>query len=280
MNLESMRPVPKKLITEPEILGRVCWNLANKLTNEKWVLDATRNMEFSRSLKEQVGGVATYTEDAEIQPVFNGIHAEFYGTKHVVEGYKGNPADFDTYRLVLAVNQSIDQSEIPPNVLEEIFEAKGDESDDDSDGVDSIFDVIERDNLDSFEIIREQVVRYDVSGNGDIDTYDLTYTYSIDEEEVHEASYSSEYGMRITAPVTLAETGEEVDRKPAITLLLTNAELEREVKNMDESLYHLAFAELASFGAQDQEQHRHQALAIISLLGSGLFSLKDLARSK
>ncbi|MDB5180030.1 MAG: hypothetical protein JWN12_662 [Candidatus Saccharibacteria bacterium] len=281
MNPEALRPVPKRLITHPETLGMVCWNLANRLTNNQWILDATRGTDFTRSLSEQIGFEA-FIGDNEVQPTLNDIYAAFYASKQTIEGYRGNAADIDMYKLTMSISQSIDQSEVPQQVLDEIFESKRDVEDEDE--FESVLDVVERDNLDEFDITREQVISYDITGCGDIETYELGYTYSIEDEEVHEINYSSEYGTRITAPITIAKTGEEVDRRPAVLLYLTDAQLELEVNEMDESWFQFiqerTLTEIASFGAQDQAQHRHQALAMISLLSSGLFTLRDLASHK
>jgi hypothetical protein len=280
MNPEALRAIPKRFVTEPEILGRVCWNLANRLTKNRWILDATRGTDFTRSLSEQIGFEA-FVGDTEIQPTLNDIHAGFYASKSVVEGYRGNPADIDTYKLTMSISQSIDQSEVPKHVLDEIFESK---DDGDNSEFESVLDDVERDNLDEFDITREQIISYDITGGGDIETYELGYTYLIDDEEVHEINYSSEYGARITTPITLAETDEEVDRSPAVLLYLSDSQLELEVEEMDDSWFRFVqeqtMTEIASFGAQDQAQHRQQALAMISILSSGMFKLKDLASYK
>ncbi|HEY8886272.1 MAG TPA: hypothetical protein VIM31_02095 [Candidatus Microsaccharimonas sp.] len=293
MNPEALRAIPKRLITNPETLGRVCWNLANQLTDKRWILDEVRDTDYLRRLREQIG-FEVPLGDKEIQPTKNEVYAAFFATKQIVEGYRGNPADIDTYRLVMSIGQSIDESDVPPHVIDEIFALKAsyersdddddEDDDDDDDAFETVLDIVDRDNLDQFEITREQEIVYEITGGGDIETYDLTYTYLIDKESVHEIHYSSEEGTRITAPITISSTGEEVDRRPAILLYLSDSQLETEVEEMDESWFQFiqerTMIEIASFGGQDQLDHRRQALAIIGLLGSGLFSLKDLASNK
>ncbi|MBC7565242.1 hypothetical protein H7100_03390 [Candidatus Saccharibacteria bacterium] len=288
MNPEAMRPVPKRMITHPETLGKVCWNLANGLTHKRWILDAVRSTDLTRSISEQIG-FETYVGDTEVMATINDIHVGFFASKEVVDGYNGNPMDIENYQLTMSVSQSINQSEVPRNVLDEIFDSANDyhDDDDDHDEYESILDEVNRDNLDEFEIVREQEIIYNISGGGEIKTYELAYTYSIEDEQVHDVTYSSEYGQRIMMPMTLAGTGEEVDKRPVTQLRLTNEQFDRElkdVKDMDASwlryIQEASLKEIVSFGAQDQQQHRRQALAMIGLIGSGMYSLKRLAGEK
>lgn len=282
MNPEVLRPVPKRMITDPETLGRVCWNLANELTGKRWVLDSVRHASHRRSVGEQIG-YETYIGDTDILPVENDININFYASKRTVEGYRGNPMDVGSYRITMTVGQSIGESEVPPYVLDEIFESKR-EDDDEHDEFESVLDDVERDDLDQFDITRELEVTYEITDDGTIETYEQAFTYLIEGEPVHDVTYSSEYGTRVTAPVVLATTGQEVDRRPAMLLYLSDAQLESEVKEIDASWLRFiqedTLRELASFGAQDQQQHRHQALAMIGLVSSGMYSLQRLSQQR
>lgn len=283
MNPEIMRPIPKRLLAHPETLARVCWNLSDNLTHKRWILDAVRRTDFTRSISEQIG-FETYLGDTEIMAIVSDIHVGFFAKKQVVEGYRGNPVDLDSYRLTMAISQSINQSEMPSHVLDEIFEGNDDDDDDDHDDYESVLDEAHRDNLDGFDIVREQEITYDISGTGEIETYELAYTYLIDDEAVHDVTYSSEYDSRAMVPMRLGETDEVLERRPLTQVRLNDEQLEREVRDIDASwlryVQEEGLKEIVSFGAQDQQQHRRQALAMIGLLGSDIYSLKRLSGEK
>jgi len=280
MNIETVPNIPKRLIKDPQILGRICWNFANRLTDNKWILEEKRGTEFSRTERDVIG-VDTIVGETEITSSVNDVRIGFFAAKRTVEGYKGHPMDIGDYRVTMSISQSVQQSEVPPYILDEIFESKEEVDDDEEESYDTILDSVERDNIDDFEIKREQSVTYRIGDQGEIEAYYLSYSYLIEDEVVHDIDYSSDYGTRITAPIALAETGEIVDRKPAVLLYLSDAQLETEIKEMDESWFqyiqHQTITELAAFGAQDQEQHRRQVLAMISLVSSGMCTLRQLA---
>lgn len=278
MNPEVLRTIPKRMITDPAMLGRICWNLSDRLTAGRWNSKFVRGTDFSRSQSERIG-YGTMVADTEIDPTFNDTHIDFYASKNSIENDNGRIIDMASYRLMMSVSQSVGEAEVPPHVLDEIFEDQ-----DENDETDSILDGLERDQLQEVEIMREQTVTYEIRDNGEIESYALTYEYTFDDETVHEIHYDSDMGTRITAPIRLAKTGEVVDVRPAILLYLSEAQLETEIKDMDASWLHFihetTMGEIASFGAQDQYQHRHQALAMIGLLSSGLFTLRELAARK
>lgn len=185
MNPESLKAVPKRFITHPETLGIICWNLANKLTDNRWMLDEVRGADVTRSLSEQIG-FDIYVGEKEIAPVYNDIHAGFFASKSTENGYRGNPVDIDAYRLSLSSSQSIDQTEVPQHVLDEIFKTKAEFADDDEEEeFETILDTVTYDNLDEFEMTREQSIMYEIGNHGEIDTYHLTYAYLIEDEYVH-----------------------------------------------------------------------------------------------
>ena len=266
------------MITNPDILGRVCWNLANRLTDGRWILDEVQGTDFSRTVSEKIGQ-RSFLSDKEIMPTLNDIHIGFFASKEVTKGYRGNPVDIDSYQLSMSIDQTIDQSEIPPYVLDEIFE-QVEELNDVHDEFDTEFDIPDRDNLDEFEVIRRQKITYDVSTSGEVTSYDLNYSYSIDDIEVHEVDYCSEYGARLTIPIKIGKSGEEVDQRPINVLFLTDAKIDTETGDLDTSWLEFinegTLREITSFGAQSQSEHRHQALAMVGLLTSGIFTLKNL----
>lgn len=279
MNPEVLRIIPKRMITNPEILGRVCWNLADRLTGGRWLYDEVRASELTRMLSEKIG-VGTMVGDREVFPTYNDIRAEFYAKKEAIESNDEKLIDIDTYRLVMSVTQSIDESDVPPYVLDEIFSIK----DDNDSEFETVLDRVSRNNLNEVEITREQIVIYDITGEGEVEGYELNYTYSFDDEGVHEATYNSEEGVGITSPIKIVEAGKVEDERPAMLLVLTSAQLEKEIQDLDAKWVYFmeeqAVTEIVSFGAQSSYQHRQQALAIVGLISSGMYTLRDLASTR
>jgi hypothetical protein len=278
MNPEVLRVIPKRMITNPEVLGRVCWNLSNQLTSGRWNSRSVRDAGYSHSQTERLG-FYTLSADSEIEPIYNRTNVDFYASKDSIEEDGGKVFDFATYRLMMSISQSVDQTEIPPVILDEIFAAKDEDSD-----YNGVLEDVNRDDMSIVEMMRGQTVTYEITDEGEIESHALSFEYTFDKETVYEMQYDSSEGVRITAPIKIVGTGEVVDERPVIYTSLTNAQIESETKNLDESwvrfIGEMAFKEITSFNEQDQYQHRHQALAMIGLLGSGIFSLRDLARAK
>lgn len=277
MNSEILRPVPKALITRPETLVRICWNFANQITDQRWVYDDVRSTQFERSLSESIG-VQTALGKSALKPIVSEINVKFGAEKTMVSEPEEKQVDVEQYRLEMTIGQSVDHTDMPGYLLDEIFDMHDAE---DHDHGDSVMDYVEPDNIDEVDITKEQTISYDINGDGEIEYYSLKYAYLFEGETVHENYYASDEGERITIPIKLSGTGEVVDEKPAAYESLSDKSIEREIKNIDEAWqlfsHRSNIEEATAFGGQTQYEHRQQALAMLSLLSSGFVTLRQLA---
>jgi hypothetical protein len=290
MNPEIIRAVPRKLITHPEVLGRVCWNLTNRLTGGRWINDDMREAQLSRAVSDLIGMQRTMT-DTDVAPVTNDIGIGFYARKKIVEGVRDHYADIDQYKLSMTVGQTINHDEIPANVLEEIFDIYEigqdfDEDDDDEEGdvrpdAKSVEEIIEAGALEDIEIVRQQKIKYKIIGTGEIAKYSLSFSYFFGGQKMYETRYRSDEDTRGMSPIIVGEQDEVVEKRPLDLVLLNEHNIESEISEMDTELTNfvenMPLRELVALSAKSQQEHRQQALAILGMLTSGMYGLHSLA---
>jgi len=279
MNSEINLLVPKAILKKPETLARVCWNFSDVLMGRRWMYDEVRSAEIKRSVAEAVG-IAELMGSVAVKPLMTEASINFVATKSLISEPGEKLVDAETYYIELTMSQSVDHKEIPAYLLDEIFDEHKSDDEHDHD-TDTVMDFVEKDTIDDVSIMQEQTISYHINGDGEIEYYSLTFGYTFEDEKVYENYYSSEQGERITAPVKLAESGEIVDDKPVVLEDLSDAQLEREIKDIDTAWKTFAeestAEEVARFGGQSQLDHRRQALAMIGMVASGMATLRQLA---
>lgn len=288
MNPEALPVVPRKLVTNPETLGRVCWNLTNRLTGGRWIYDDMREAELARTVSDLIGMPRKIT-DTTVAPVTNDVSARFYARKRMVEGVRDHYADIDQYKLSLTIGQTIDHTDIPQHILEEIFDIyeigygldDDDEDEDDDANTKSIAELIEDGVLEDVEIVRQQKIKYKIIGSGEIAKYSLSYSYLFDGQKLHDSKYQSDEATKYMSPIFVGDDFEVVEKRPSVLALLNEHNIESEIKEIDDDTAsfseNMPLRELVNLTTASQAEHRQQALAIIGLLTSGMYGLHSLA---
>jgi hypothetical protein len=280
MNPELLKPVSNKLVNQQHKLANVCFNLAFRLTGERWHKKEVRNTQLTRTLGEEIGEelmLGTRT----INSIYSEITAEFHASKREFDEAVDGSIDLDYYRLSLSSRQTVQEYEVPTNILDEIFDGGDDDEtydpDHQSDG--SILDYTDRDSLDDLEIEKETMVEYGVNHIGEIDEYKITHTYFFDDEEVYSTEYDNEESTRLVAPIYLDGEEEPIELRPVIYQTSTNEGIIREVEHVDVSFIQLIEDETFNDALKlDQPAHRRQALSILALVTANIFDIRDLAR--
>lgn len=277
MNVESYNKLPKRLLEKQYTLATVCHVLTLKLSNRGWLRDDVRNIEFGRSITDRVGDAMDVDESESFQ-TYNTTRVDFYADKIPVRDEDNNALDLIRYKLVMAVRQTIEKDEMEPYIIDKIFDAI-EEADEDEEEYDVIFDGITRDDLDDIDIEREIRLEYAIDQAGGIDGYELSHNYYFNGTAVHESVYDTIH-QAYRPPIMLAGTYEVVDRKPLIDTPLTEESLPHEIEDIDVTwlnfVQELRLEEMLELGGQDQLAHRRQALSIIALLSSGMYTMRQL----
>jgi len=272
VNLERINNIPKRHANE-EGLARMSWNLASHLAGGRWYQRGVQEVQLHRSVTEKLGREVALKSGRIISPLSQDVSLDFSATK-----YSGDDTSeiVTRYALMSTVSQGLEPDEMPAHVVDEIFE--------DEEDVEDIFgDTLSRQELDlnDYELSREQSVEYRFNGLGEIDHYELSYRYSIDETYAYETTYTSEDGVRVTAPVH-DRNGEVVDQRPIVLLYLTEANLPAEAEDLDKKWWDFmdenAMRELLQLGGQTGREHALQAMRMLALLSSGLFTTRDLLK--
>jgi hypothetical protein len=316
MNPINVERLPKKILRDPQALGNICVNLAFRLSGEKWNQARVRNVEFGREIIDRIIGeepsnrriveaVAQQTsndtetdslekEPLKAEPTFHTTRVNFYGVKETRLDIHDKPLDFVRYQLSTSVRQSVQASEIPERILDEIFEDYGESEDEHSQlnarEEDSVMEYATRENLDDIEIERELFVQYGIDQDGEIDTYRIDHTYYFNDEDVHGASYDTEQSREMRAERFVPLTDDDDDRaeelRPVVLGLINEAAINREARELEEEWKWESFltrtdaTDAMEIGSMTPEEHRERALGMLSLLMQDIFPIKEFARPR
>lgn len=273
MNIEREFKVSPKKLTNRQ-LRNTLWDFANVLAANRWQLDAVPHVELTRSIVESVGFEQIMGQH-EVTPIFNEIVISFSATKREAE-YRGKVFMLPYYHITSTVLQDIESSEIPRHVLDEMFKEVNDDDYHpvhdllDDYGIDE--DTFSSDNLDDFEIKRQQEASYEIDHNGEIQEYTLSFSYTFDDAVAHEARYDSSSGEFMWAPVPLHD-GESLERRPLIVPLLTQQEIETDMQRVDSEfeafLLEKSLRELTEFSSVPPEEHIRRIMGMVGMVSSG-----------
>lgn len=177
------------------------------------------------------------------------------------------------YELKSTTSQVIDRSEMPATVKNEILSESDDDEEDDEEEVHVL--LVNESDFDDYEIQRQQSVTYLVDSNGEIGTYNLSFSYTLDGNEVYSQDYTTDFEEMMQVPIYLRDTGVVIENRPAIIESLDKPSIKAHVHDIDQQwkdfLQATELREELEFAAQSKREHTKRALSIISLLRSGLF---------
>lgn len=248
---ERSPQVPNYLVSN-EGLADACRDFADHLTDSRWHSRSIRYARLERMVTDEIG-----KELGSVEPIVLTHTVVFNGFK------PDRHEDAELYMVRSSISQEIEEEEIPPHVLREIFG-----SDDEDDAEDDLQD---EDDMSEILIEREQVLEYHIDDEGNIQDYKLEFNYKFDEEIVHTLDYdpTTEPGA-ITTP-TLVVDGIPVEARPVIVELLTKESADREVQDIENDLIELRFRNELGEVATPTD-HIRRALSILAVVSSGMIS--------
>lgn len=287
MRIETNDYLPESAIRKQETLANVCANLALRLTENAWRNRSTMNATLEREITEMIEAEPGKIRDTCVPAVMNTTRVEFFADKEFSEE-EGRSALKPSYGIVLFASQTVDKQDIPHHVLDEIF--FGEETIDLND--DPHGEEISRNALDKVRIERESMIRYSIDQDGEIDAYELGYTYSFNGENVHDVTYQDlgdiDYDGRYETEEDKGYAMEDIYIEPQLRfassrLEQTAADAEQTHVN-DDVLAEFQYVEnvksMMEFGGQSETEHRRQALAMLKLVTKGLLRIRELAEPK
>lgn len=284
MNISRGWKFSEKQLT-PERFSDTLWNFSNRLAANRWNQKQISKVAITRSIGE-MHGEEYYLGDAStpnvepvvIEPIFNEIFISFSAEKKLME-FDGGDVYGPLYNIMSTTTQEIDKTDIPENVLEDIFaEAEDEESFmgaiAEQAGVGDGFKDIE--DLETIDIQRVQEVEYDIDYAGGIIDYSIHYSYTFENEVVHEVGFDSEAerareGLE-TAPVV--SDGSIQERRPTVLTLLNEESLSSEIDEIDTALFEVSLQDVLRFTGLPEEEHRRRILGMVSMLSTGFVKLR------
>ncbi len=281
MNIEGIARHWNKKPTR-RTLERKLSNFADVLSHGRWRDEHTQMVETTQCVVERLGGGYAIGE-YEVDPIFTEVTVSFSAKKEF-EWEDGTTYALPRYTITSTVAQDIDKNDIPPYVLDEIM---SDAKDDDHlgndlldqagfgallDGIDGVDDPEEMDNLDQFQIKREQELEYEVLYDGEVDDYTVTNIYSFDDIVMHQVSYRQSDGQVHTRPVTYGD-GTLNDRQPLYVPRLTTDAIEAHLTNFDSNaekfFVEQTLRSLETLSQAPEHEHIRKIIGMLGVVSSG-----------
>lgn len=290
--------LPQKILRDPYALGNVCTELAFRLSGNRWHEAEVRSVDFNRSIVDEIGAAplppgSNVDEDEKSKKRYSvqtTTYTEFTGEKIEDKNADGDVIDLEYYTIAADVRDTIDESEMPSFVLDDIFESYGylyDESIT-ADEAETVMEYAKRDALDELEIERELHTEYGVDDEDGIQRFTTEYAYYFNGERMHVTEYNTDEWNAVDGdvfePITIHGTGEIVELRPKKLEGLNKKVIKREVKNFNAAFQRLmhesAIEDELKLGGPNTGEHVERALGMLSLLTSGIFDVRDLATGK
>lgn len=268
MNLERSPKIPKRLLNSEHLLAEAS-AFADVLAAGRWKYPTTKGVQRTDKFIESAGEDYEFDEEFD-KVIVNAVTISFSALKRYVETEKGSVA-VSTFTVTSTTSQEITKDEIPSNVMSEILEDAKDP--DHLLYIDpEVSDVDASDEIEGYDIRRNQEVVYSINNEGEIDDYTLRYYYSLDDESVHELEHSNSDNQILWNPIRL-DDGSISERMPFGLADIDEAGIDGETENIDASFMKLLdfqdTQELDAFGALDEEEHIRRVLGMISIVSGG-----------
>jgi hypothetical protein len=264
MDIDRTNRIPNRHVTSNNLEKRVS-SLATALSGGRWFGYKAEGIEVTHTYIERDDYESIddmhVAEHKKVEPIYTSVSLGFIASREVVT-HEGEIYSVPEYVISSTVTQEVHKSEIPEAVLDEIFK-EGQESDY---GEDS------GDNLDEFTLKRVQKLTYSIDNQGEIEEYELSYSYLVGDSVVHSAVYS-EMDDRFTMEAVRDSNGTAVERKPRSTVELTSDEINEYIASLDSHLERFMLEELEKekdhVVGMSKEEHIKRALGMIGMISSG-----------
>lgn len=260
MNRRTERQIDR--LSSPEGLAQTCWEFSNALGEGRWGSRYVTEVEINRSVVDVIG-----RENSLVEPIVSRLHVQFSAVKH-----EDDDGRQESYRIRTASSQEIDESEIPPFVMDAIFGEHGEEVPDDLHDHDyTDLDLPDRDMLDEVVIEREHSIEYVINQDGEIIDYSIGADYLFDGDSVHDHEYreSLEQGEGFIA------VNNGIEFRPAVLTPLTKEVIDVESKRIEQRLAELGMQDEITEGVT-RVVHTKRALSMLAIISSGMLDLKDV----
>ena len=271
MNLERSPKILKRLLTSEHLLAQAS-GFANVLAAGRWNYPTSQGVQRTDKFIESYGEDYSFDEEFD-KVIVNAVTISFSALKRYVDTEKGSVA-VSTFTVTSTTSQEITKDEIPSNVMSKILEDAKDP--DHLLYIDpEVSEVDASDEIEGYDIRRNQEVVYSINNEGEIDDYILRYYYSLDDESIHKLEHSDSDNQTLWNPIRL-DDGSVSERRPFGLADIDEADIDSEAENIDAAFMKLLdlrdTQELDAFSALDEEEHIRRVLGMISIVSGGFVS--------